>query len=601
MKAIHTWKNLSIEKEVDDSTGFLLTNKNSGYCSFSFPNISRYNGFFIFEDDKMFKILDSINIKDSGKAKQINNYFYHVDVGFEKAKQSIFLPSGTNSMVVEFDSEKDAELLFDIKRSYDNDDKEKNYEIDIKRGKVVIRYTKKKKGIVDYEVFVVIRAFGDFDRIEEFVKKDYSLDKKRNSPPFERNVFKALRIKSKKFIITAGLDKKKAERDASRLFSSADRLFEKDKKLAERFKFPTKVPLNIAFSYLSCYNNLVGSINKDSFFAGLPWFFQNWTRDSAVSVKALIDLDEYKLAKNMLFNLFSLLDYDGSLKSRVGDTKGEGLKAADALGWVCLRFNQLITKLKKKNLLSKYFTKKELDELTYKIEHSIFLITKFKTKDGLAVNDELETWMDTKYDKDTRPGARIEIQALRLALFRFAYELTKKKEFKKYEEELNDLAYKKFWNRKYLDDGLDDFTVRPNVFLAAYAYPDLLEKEKWIECFKYIVPELWLDWGGFSSIERCNMYFVDEYTGENNRSYHRGDSWFWVNNYAAIALNKLGDSKLKKLAEKIVEASSEEILWKGMIGCHTELSSAKEPRSEGCWSQTWSNASFIELVNELYL
>ncbi|MBW2991816.1 hypothetical protein KY345_01180, partial [Candidatus Woesearchaeota archaeon] len=162
-------------------------------------------------------------------------------------------------------------------------------------------------------------------------------------------------------------------------------------------------------------------------------------------------------------------------------------------------------------------------------------------------------------------------------------------------------VYKNFWNMKYLDDGKDDFTVRPNIFLAAYAYPDILRKEKWLQCFKYIIPELWLDWGGFSTIEKGHKLFTPEYTGEDNKSYHRGDSWFWINNYAAIALNRLGDSKLKPKIDKIIEASCEEILWKGIIGCHGELSSAKELRSEGCWSQLWSNASFIELVNEIYL
>ena len=52
--------------------------------------------------------------------------------------------------------------------------------------------------------------------------------------------------------------------------------------------------------------------------------------------------------------------------------------------------------------------------------------------------------------------------------------------------------------------------------------------------------------------------------------------------------------------DKIIDASSEEILFKGFIGHHAELSSAKELRSEGCLCQTWSSAMFIELINEVY-
>ena len=52
--------------------------------------------------------------------------------------------------------------------------------------------------------------------------------------------------------------------------------------------------------------------------------------------------------------------------------------------------------------------------------------------------------------------------------------------------------------------------------------------------------------------------------------------------------------------KKILGASTEEILYKGAIGTAGELSSAKELRSEGCLMQAWSNALYIELVEELF-
>ncbi|MBW2992125.1 hypothetical protein KY345_02815, partial [Candidatus Woesearchaeota archaeon] len=480
MKAVHSWKNLSIEKEVEDNTGFLLANKNGGYCSFTFPNISRYNGFFVFEKELMFRILESIDIKDSGKLKQLTNTFYSAEAEFENCKVNFFFPSSSNSLVVEFDKPREIDLLFDIRRSYDNDDKEREYKVDIMPGKAVISYRKRKKGIIDYGIFAALRAIGKIEKIDEWVKKEYPLDKKRSSSPFEWYPYRCLNLKAKKLVITACSDRKKAERESARIFSSAKKLAEKERAVIESFDFPKKIPLNISFSYLSCLASLKGLKYDNSLFAGLPWYFQNWTRDTAVSLKALIDIGEFKPVKEIIFSLFSLLDYDGNMKSRVGDIGSGGLNSADALGWTCLRCSQFISALKKKNLLRKYLTKKEEEELAEKIEHSVFLITKFKTKDGLAVNNEQETWMDTKYGDDTRAGSRIEIQALRLALYRFAYEFTKKKEFRDSEEQLKELVYKNFWNMKYLDDGKDDFTVRPNIFLAAYAYPDILRKEKWL-------------------------------------------------------------------------------------------------------------------------
>jgi len=65
-------------------------------------------------------------------------------------------------------------------------------------------------------------------------------------------------------------------------------------------------------------------------------------------------------------------------------------------------------------------------------------------------------------------------------------------------------------------------------------------------------------------------------------------------------MNRLDKKKFKKYIEKIIKASVYDILWGGVIGCASELSSAKELRSEGCLNQGWSNSMFVELVREVY-
>ena len=57
--------------------------------------------------------------------------------------------------------------------------------------------------------------------------------------------------------------------------------------------------------------------------------------------------------------------------------------------------------------------------------------------------------------------------------------------------------------------------------------------------------------------------------------------------------------KIKSYIEKISAASTTDILWKGAIGCASELSSASSQKAEGCLNQAWSNATFIELMNVL--
>jgi len=168
------------------------------------------------------------------------------------------------------------------------------------------------------------------------------------------------------------------------------------------------------------------------------------------------------------------------------------------------------------------------------------------------------------------------------------------------ENELKEKVRNNLWNGNILADGLNDFVIRPNIFIAAYAYPSLLTQEEWIKCFSNMLPALWLEWGGLSTIDKDNPLFIDEHSGEDNKSYHRGDSWFWLNNLAAITLYRADRLKFKKYINSILKASTKDILWKGAIGNASEISSAKELESNGCVCQAFSSAMFIELIYELF-
>ncbi len=246
----------------------------------------------------------------------------------------------------------------------------------------------------------------------------------------------------------------------------------------------------------------------------------------------------------------------------------------------------------------------EYNKLIYEIESSLEKslngLLKLRTRDNFEINDKLETWMDTEFGNDTREGVRIEIQALRLNMYKLMFELTQNHKYKVLENLLKNKVREKFWNGKILADGLNDFTIRPNTFIAAYTYPELLLNKEWEMCFDNALKVLWLNWGGLSTIDKNHPLYTDTSTGENPKSYHRGDSWFWINNLSAIVLNKINKIKFKKQIQKIIEASAEEILWKGCVGCHAELSSAKSLESKGCFNQAWSDAMFIEMVDEVF-
>jgi hypothetical protein len=222
--------------------------------------------------------------------------------------------------------------------------------------------------------------------------------------------------------------------------------------------------------------------------------------------------------------------------------------------------------------------------------------------DGLLIRNRAnETWMDTSYQGDTREGFRIEIQALWLCMLRLAnildVKLNQPLEYTALEDNTRDKVREVFFRNKILYDGKDDDTVRPNIFLAYYIYPDLLSNKEWESVFDNSIKKLWLEWGGFSTIQKDSVLYCSNYTGEDNRSYHRGDSWFFINNIAAVSLYKLNKEKYGEYIEKIISASTKDILSKGIIGRASELSSAQSQKAEGSLFQLWSASTYIELID----
>ena len=64
-------------------------------------------------------------------------------------------------------------------------------------------------------------------------------------------------------------------------------------------------------------------------------------------------------------------------------------------------------------------------------------------------------------------------------------------------------------------------------------------------------------------------------------------------------MHKLNKRKFSKEILKILNSSTSEILYMGIIGYCAEVSSASNLKSEGCQAQAWSSSTYIELCNEI--
>jgi glycogen debranching enzyme len=600
MRVVHVVGNNSLSKDVAEDCSFMLTNKAGSFVSFSsFPK-SKFDGFFAYENGEMFKVLDWIKVEQQHRALELRNHFVSVERKRGDFVEGFFLPRKKNCLVYELSKEKDVELVFDVRKAYDLTELGRDYSVSVDGNEAIIEFRKKKDNFTEFKVFVVVVADKPLEKVNKWVEHFYSLDESRGDSPSHWNVFYGLKFKGSRCVIAASTDKKRAIDEAVECFvAPKELLVGAEKEFVD--SCPKVVSSDLDFAKVCALNSLDGLVvGNEGVFAGLPWFFQFWVRDEAIALKALIDRKHYDFVRDVILTSSRSVGFDGKcIAIRRGKVGFDVRNSADGLGWVYKRLHDLITSLEFDRNLGKHLSKKDLHVLKDKVEHYLFLLIKFSTKDDLAVNDVLETWMDTFADGDNRAGVRIEIQALRLSMYQLMYELTSDIQYKNLEITMKKGVVKNFWNNTFLADGLNDFTIRPNIFLACYIYPDLLHKEEWRDCFRNSLPFIWLDWGGLSTIDKKNRLFCAKHSGMDARSYHRGDSWFWVNNLAAIAMRRVDAEYFASYIEKIMKASAEEILWKGCVGCASELSSAEQLRSEGCWNQAWSNSTFLELLKEL--
>jgi len=537
---------------------------------------SRYQGVFFYHDGKMFKTIAHIDL--AGAPGSILNELWKVSRDREGVQESFWFAPKLPAFFYEVSKPAKADILFDCKLNFDNHEWGRKYEFIAESKALLVHFEKKNdaRESAGQEYGFWLALYGcDFEKLEKWEQQQYTYDELRNSPPFSRWVLRGCRAHGS-FVMSFGQSKREALQLAKDAWSWKKELSaEAEQSAAEKIS-ALHVKNEEMRSAAGCARYSLACLRENhGLFAGLPWFHQRWARDELVCVKSLLLSGQKSLAKVILFSWLDKLLPDGKLPGTLTQT------IADA-GWLFLRFEDYLPELKKQE---REFIVNRLDFFLKQVEKNL--------QDGLVVNGPRETWMDSI----DRQGARIEIQALTLAACRLMRLLGKECPF---EQRLKESVKAVFWRGKYLSDGADDDAIRPNVFIAAYAYPELLSKKDWMDCFDRVLPELWLDWGGLSTIDKHHPAFVAEHTGENPKSYHNGDSWFWLNNLAALVLHAFDKKKYKNHIQHILKASTKEILYEGASGHHSELSSAASFKPAGCLAQAWSAAMYIELIEELF-
>ena len=292
---------------------------------------------------------------------------------------------------------------------------------------------------------------------------------------------------------------------------------------------------------------------QKGFKAGLLWFPERWFRDELLTLLFLNkELPEKEdIMKFYLENLENIWN-----KNKLENS----ILSADTFLLIINNLDDILIE-KNKNKLIKFLVEWE----------KLFNIHNLPAK---------STWMDTL----NRTRA-IEIDFLYYNTLRKLRLVERSAEFKM-------ILKSNIFLKIYPENEL----YSPNLFIGYFLAKDFFEEYEWLSFFDLIIRKFYLRWGGFSTKSIDDPEFYKFHTGEDPKSYHSGDSWFWINNLGAYILQNLSYRKYEQYINKIKEASFKNLFSMGVLGYMSELSSAEELRYEGSPIQLWSLSSLYLLL-----
>lgn len=608
----------------------LLTNGfGSYYCihpEFSYQGWYQLNA----KSWRMQKIIESITPLDEGSQIALYQQFYGVRRLFSSGAQDVIMPY---QKVLLYNTHKlngRVMLNLDHRETYEQSRLGRIYDITINKDFVLIHFKQEnEKNELEYEHFLGIKGVRNVNIFNNWKEKNYEVDKKRNAHS-NYWVYEALTFIPNHYVVFSSAQ---TAAEARTLADIAHFHFDEilanlhDQSLQKMPSFKELPDTKLIAAAQASSWSLLSLLQKFSFnhnlmpgiYAGLPWFFQIWSRDELISLGGLLSLAKknpihLQTIKTILSRHVKGILPNGTLSNRFPKSI---LGSKDSLGWLAKRIVDFIKEAKKQKQLYTLFALEELIEWYEELKKALYNAKKNYGKEIngaiLFTNKEKETWMDTSYEDDGRAGIRIEIQALFYSLYEaiiFLGKLTDSKEVFRYRKEqakFKEAIRKTFIHDEYkrlLIDGVNgdyvDKTYRPNVFMAAYIAKNLLSNKEWKRVFDEHLKKLYLHWGGIASIGLDDSRYQSHYTGQDNKSYHRGDSWYFINHIAAKVLFEIDDNRYRKEINEILQASTKDILEEGFSGHASELSSAAVQEAHASLAQAWSSATFIELVNTLY-
>jgi len=495
---------------------------------------SRYFGGFFKKNKKVYRFLDDLSFPQEIKKIQILDES-KIILDLENNKCQINIDN--NFLNIIFLKKEKLEITFDVKEIFDNDPfKRKIYIRKLNPSTFLIKEYLCNQNILN----IIVKIDGQGKEFNFWQEKFYDFDKSRNSLPYNWWVYKGLDIYAKKVKI--------------KILNEKDNQIEK-----QGLREKTEIYLTSNKPLVNFILKRIYNLQIDNYLpAGFPWFFEHWYRDELLSLKLIKKIIPKNFFQDKINFYIKNLDFLFLFNKEDNFTL-----AADTLPLliVILDKNTLTSNF---NILEKYLN----------------MWRKNFIKNKKFYFPPYSSWMDTLERQEP-----IEILSL------YFKALTK---FSKIDKNYEKLASE---TKKILKNIINLSDPNINLILVYLFSKSLFRNQEWEILFDKLIKTHYLKWGGVSSLNINSEIFQQEDKGEINIAYHQGDSWYYLNNLFAYCLLKINPKKFKNIIKKIILASLNDLLKDGALGYSSEISSAKERRSEGALVQLWSMSSLSFLLS----
>ncbi|MFZ5841725.1 MAG: amylo-alpha-1,6-glucosidase [Pseudomonadota bacterium] len=357
--------------------------------------------------------------------------------------------------------------------------------------------------------------------------------------------------------------------------------------------------------------------------AGLPWFRDNWGRDTFIALPGtLLVTGQFTEAKAVLDNFIrwqrrtDISDPEyGRVPNRVSASDATIYNTVDGTPWL---IRELLEYLRYTGDLGYGLQQLPLIDAYVRGVERHWLDDK-----GLLTHDDADTWMDARIDGlaawSARGNRAVEIQALWFTALTVAAELTAlngdakaAQHYRERAEQVRQAFLQAFWNGRQMADRLQadgsaDYRLRPNqLMLISIPFAPFVPEAIEADVLRQTVSGLLFPYG-IASLDPRDPAFHPRHENppfhHKDAAYHNGTVWGWNAGFTVTALNKFG---YQDLAWQLSQNLAEQILYGETPGTMSELLDALpdqngKPKASGTYAQAWSVSEFVRNAYQDYL